>query len=93
MGEDTQTSARRARPSTATGPRRYRGHELVLPDGGRLRLHADGTIERRDADGSVLSSSRPNEPEWARQAIRFGLRPEPVTVAPQGQRIEDNRLP
>jgi len=65
----------------------------VLPDGGKLRLHADGTIERRDADGSKVSAFRPNEPEWAAQAIRFGLRPEPVTVAPQGQRIEDNELP
>ena len=73
--------------------RRYRRHQLALPDGGRLRLGVDGTIERLDADGSAVRAWALGDPEWAGQAIRFGLRPEPITVAPQGQRIPDNRLP
>jgi hypothetical protein len=78
---------------TTRHDRRYRRHELPLPDGGRLRLGADGTIERLDADGSTLRAWTPGEPAWADQAIRFGLRPQPGTVAPLGQRVADNRLP
>jgi hypothetical protein len=73
--------------------RRYRRHELALPDGGKLRLGVDGTIERIDADGSTTGSWRVTEPDWADQAIRFGLRPQPPTVTPHGQRHPDPRLP
>ena len=73
--------------------RRYRRHVLALPDGGRLRLGADGTIERIDADGSTQRSWPLADPDWANQAIRFGLRPQPTTVTPHGQRIPGTRLP
>ncbi len=74
-------------------PRRYRPHDLALPDGGRLRLGADGTISRLDADGSTERSWPPGDPDWPNQAIRFGLRPQPPTVSPHSQRVPDTRLP
>ena len=73
--------------------RRYRRHELALPDGGRLRLGADGTIARLDADGATTQSWLPSDPAWPNQAIRFGLRPQPPTVSPHSQRVPDTRLP
>ena len=73
--------------------RRYLRRELALPDGGRLRLGVDGTIERLDADGSTQRSWPVADPDWANQAIRFGLRPQPPTVTPRGQRIPDLGLP
>ena len=73
--------------------RRYRRHELALPDGGRLRLGVDGTIERLDADGSTMRSWPVADPDWPNQAIRFGLRPQAPTVTPHGQRIPDLGLP
>jgi hypothetical protein len=65
----------------------------MLPDGGKLRLGADGTIVRLSADGTTAGSWLPGEPEWAGLAIRFGLRPEPLTVAPHSQRVADAQLP
>jgi hypothetical protein len=94
--------AKARHPGTgATGPaigqhergRRYRRHELALPDGGRLKLGVDGTIERIDADGSTTRSWPVTDPDWADQAIRFGLRPESPTVTPHAQRFADPRLP
>ena len=90
-------NAARARrtPSTPAGGRapRYRRHELALHDGGRLRLGADGVIERHDAQGSTTRSWSPGDPEWADQAIRFGLQAQPRTVPPHSQRVPDTRLP
>jgi hypothetical protein len=57
----------RASPVARSGPRtraRYRRHELALPDGGRLRLGVDGTIERIDADGSTQRSWPVADPDW-----------------------------
>ncbi len=90
----TVARARQA-PSSPTGDRRprYRRHELALPDGGRLRLAADGAIARLDADGLTIRSWPPGDPDWPNQAIRFGLRPQPRTVSPNSQRVEDTRLP
>jgi len=93
MDADAAARARRAPSPSGANTRRYRAHELALPDGARLRLHADGKIERRDAGDALTGSWAPGDPEWASHAIRFGLRPEPITVAPQGERIENNRLP
>jgi hypothetical protein len=73
--------------------RRYRRHELALPDGGTLRLGVDGTIVRLEADGSTTRSWAVADPDWPNQAIRFGLRPEAPTVTPHGQRFADPRLP
>ena len=74
--------------------RRYRRHELALPDGGKLTLGVDGTIKRIDADGidQGLLATGPH-PDRPNQAIRFGLRPQPTTVTPHGQRFADPRLP
>jgi len=85
-------SSRVAADSNGRRPR-YRRHQLTLPDGGKLRLGVDGTIKRLDADGTTVQAWLPGDPEWAGQAIRFGLRPEPLTVAPHSQRIVDARLP
>ena len=76
-------SSRVAADSNGRRPR-YRRHQLTLPDGGKLRLGVDGT---------TVQAWLPGDPEWAGQAIRFGLRPEPLTVAPHSQRIADARLP
>ena len=73
--------------------RRYRRHELALPDGGRLRIGVDGTIERIDSDGSTARSWPVGDPDWPNQAIRFGLRPQAATVTPRGQHDPDLRLP
>jgi len=73
--------------------RRYRRHELVLPDGGKLRLGVDGTIVRLDTNGATVRSWPPGDPDWPNQAIRFGLRPQPATVSPHSQRVADTRLP
>jgi hypothetical protein len=73
--------------------RRYRRHELALPDGGRLRLNVDGTIERLDAEGSTTHTWKAADPDWPNQAIRFGLRPQRPTVSPHSQRVPDARLP
>jgi hypothetical protein len=87
----------RSRPSSSspagTHGRRYRRGEVTLSGGGRLLLEADGTIRRIDAEGSTVRSWTPSDPDWPNQAIRFGLRPEPTTVAPHGQRIPNTGLP
>jgi hypothetical protein len=81
---DAKTTGRR---------RRYRRHELALPEGGKLRLGADGTIVRLDADGATARAWPPSDPDWPNQAIRFGLRAQPPTVPPNSQRVPDTRLP
>jgi hypothetical protein len=94
VGANTTARGQQATsPSSGGSARRYRRHVQALPDGGRLTLREDGTIERLGADGSTVGSWRPDDPDWPGQAIRFGLRPQPKTVAPQGQRIADTRLP
>lgn len=73
--------------------RRYRRGKVALRDGGRLLLAVDGTIRRLDAEGSAVRAWSPSDPDWPNQAIRFGLRPEPATVAPHGQRVANKGLP
>jgi hypothetical protein len=82
-------------PSSTPTPRshRYRAHELQLGDGGRLVLGVDGVIRHLDADGATTQSWAPADPAWPDQAIRFGLRPEAQTVAPQGTRVQPTRPP
>lgn len=63
--------------------RRYRRHEITLADGGRLALHPNGSIDHVAEDGSVVESWDPGHPEWAQHALRFGIRPQAVTVAPR----------
>jgi hypothetical protein len=79
-----------ARPPAAHG-RRYRRKEVVLTEGGKLILEADGSIRQVDGEGATRESWSPGEAEWARHAIRFGLRPQRLTVAPHGIVTRDAR--
>ncbi len=90
----TDARSRPASSSPAGGRgRRYRRNEVTLSAGGKLMLEGDGTIRRLDAEGSTVRSWAPSDPDWPNQAIRFGLHPEPTTVAPHSQRVPDTRLP
>jgi hypothetical protein len=71
--------------------RRYKRREIELAEGGKLVLNGDGSISRLDAAGEVTGSWATDDPDWARHGIRFGLRPEPATVAPHGRRTADPR--
>lgn len=73
-------------PTPAHRARRYRRRELPLADGGRLVLRADGAIEHLGAAGAATQTWTPDDPAWADQAIRFGLRPQAPTVRPDGRR-------
>ncbi|MGC8634463.1 MAG: hypothetical protein ACP5VP_07350 [Candidatus Limnocylindrales bacterium] len=73
--------------------RRYRRRALALPGGGRLVLSANGMLTRFAADGVLEHSWAPDDPEWPRLAIRFGVRVQSVTVAPAGRSIEESKPP
>ena len=96
---ERQASApeRRADPPREPGPaahgRRYRRRELAFPGGGRLVLFADGTLTRYDADGVQEHAWAPDDPEWPRLAIRFGLRVQSATVTPPGRFVEGTKPP
>jgi hypothetical protein len=60
----------------------FRRRELRQADGTRLVLRTDGTIVALDAAGAVARTWPEGDPEWADQAIRFGVRPRPETVKP-----------
>ncbi len=85
----------RREPSRTPAPRgrRYRRRQLELADGGRLVLGVDGTIDHVDDHGSTMRSWAPDDPEWADQAIRFGLHPEAPTITPQGRRVQGTKPP
>ena len=90
----TDPRSRPASPSPAGGhARRYRRKQVALSDGGKLLLEVDGTIRHLDGEGSTVRSWTPSDPDWPNQAIRFGLRPEPTTVAPHGRRVANTGLP
>jgi hypothetical protein len=69
-------------PDRAPG-RRFRRRELVQGDGTTLVLRADGTIELRAADRTVVRTWRPADPEWGAPAFRFGIRAQEPTVPPR----------
>lgn len=75
-----------ARPTGGGAARtnRFRPRHLDLAEDGVLRLHGDGAIDHLDAAGGVVGSWQPDDPEWPRYAIRFGVRPQELTVAPHG---------
>jgi hypothetical protein len=79
----------RSRP-TAAG-RRFRRRELPLAEGGKLVLRGDGSIVQTDVAGDTIGTWTAGEPDWARHAIRFGLQPQALTVAPHGRREPDPR--
>ena len=71
-------------PVPASPPRRFRHREIDQADGTRLVLGADGRIVHLDAEGATTGSWAPDDPDWPRLALRFGLRPQRGTVAPHG---------
>jgi hypothetical protein len=77
----------------ATHGHHYRRREIELSEGGKLVLDADGSIRQVDAEGVGTGAWSPGELEWAGHAIRFGLRPESQTVAPNGRHSRDARPP
>jgi hypothetical protein len=80
-------------PTASRGGRRYRHRELKLADGGRLVLRTDGTIARFDDAGTRTDSWTTGDPDWPGHAIRFGLYPEPTTVAPNSSGVRGTRPP
>lgn len=81
--ELTQSDPRRLR---TRGKRRFKRRELTLPDGDRLVVEADGSIDRVAPDGTTSHSWAPDDADWPRQAIRFGLHIETTTASPHGRR-------
>ena len=55
-------------------------------------LSPDGTVTRLTAEGVQEHAWAPDDPEWPRLAIRFGLRVQSRTVAPAGRFAEDSKL-
>ena len=78
--ENPEASGEAVKPTPATAPRTaagghpFRRHEIPFGDG-KLILEHDGSIRTVAADGSVTATWQPDDPEWSRHAIRFGLRP------------------
>jgi hypothetical protein len=72
---------------------RYRRRTLSLPDGVSLVLTGDGTVLRLAADGSREAAWAPDDPEWPKVAIRFGLHAESATISPPGRFVEATRPP
>jgi hypothetical protein len=77
---DAVATAEAAKPAAGTAPRTasgghpFRRHEIPFGDG-KLILDHDGSIRTLAADGSVTATWQPDDSEWSRRAIRFGLRP------------------
>ncbi len=59
---------------TPAGAHAYRHREIGFR-GGKLILGRDGSIRHVAADGSLIGAWQTDDPEWWRQAIRFGIRP------------------
>jgi hypothetical protein len=74
------------RPRPPAAERRFRRREIVLAEGGKFVLRGDGSITQTDAAGETVGTWALGDPDWARHAIRFGLQPQPTTVAPQSRR-------
>ena len=85
--------ARSSERSVARRGSRPKRRELLLPDNHRLVLGPDRTIVHRDAEGAVVASWSPDDPEWARHALRFGLRPVEPTANPHDRHIRGSKPP
>ena len=73
--------------------RTYRPRRTVLADGETLALRIDGSIDHLDEKGAVIGSWTPDDPEWGRRAIRFGLHVTPPTIHPSGRDVPDSKPP
>jgi hypothetical protein len=73
--------------------RRYRHHVVELADRGRLVLSVDGSIQRSEAAGATTGVWTPEDPGWPDQALRFGIRPQAMTVAPHVRRDQGSKTP
>jgi len=69
------TSSTHARPP-------FRHRRLRHEDGTSLVLRTDGTITALTAQGTADQVWAEDEPGWADQAIRFGIRPRVSTAKP-----------
>ncbi len=78
-GSDSDSPA----PAPASRRRRRR-REIAHADGTLLVLNRDGSIDLLAADRSVRQSWSTEDPEWAAQAFRFGIRVQERTIAPRG---------
>ena len=54
-------------------------------------LNTDGSIVHVDEHGAPMHSWAPDDPEWPRQAIRFGLYPQADTVTPTSRSVEGSK--
>jgi hypothetical protein len=78
-------SVRRPPAPGGAPKRRYPQRSATLPTGETLVLRPTGSIDVLDPAGAVTRTCEPQDPEWALHAIRFGLRPTPATVRPDGR--------
>ncbi len=73
--------------------RSFRPRALTLADGDKLVLDAAGSIARIAPDGTAKQTWAPDDPDWAGQAIRFGLRASVATANPHGREVRQERRP
>jgi hypothetical protein len=78
---------------SAEGRRRFKRRQVGLADGGRLVLDIDGSIRRVDDRGDTTRAWTTDDPEWPREALRFGIHPQAATVAPHRRFIPGTRPP
>ena len=69
----------------ARSKRRFKPRELRLADGSRLVLTTGRSIDQVADDVTTIQSWAPEDADWPREAIRFGLHPQVGTVAPHGR--------
>ncbi|MFI5258131.1 MAG: hypothetical protein ACHQ01_00755 [Candidatus Limnocylindrales bacterium] len=79
------------RSRTAAVGRRFKRRQIELTEGGTLVLHGDGSISQSDAAGETVGTWKPDDADWARHAIRFGLLPQPRTAVPPASRVNETR--
>jgi hypothetical protein len=77
----------------AHGRRRFKPRELTLGDGSRLVLDAAGSIARISQEGTTTQTWGPDDPEWSRHAIRFGMHAPVATANPHGREVRQERRP
>lgn len=79
------------RSPQAGGGRHFKHREIELPEGGKLVLRGDGSIVQTDSAGETVASWKPDDDEWGRHAIRFGLHPQTRTAVPPASRVNETR--